>query len=94
MKERLTTTNAMIREAHTELGFSALNKDIKDYCKTNFGIVPLSQQIYGVLGAEFERLSEAYSARQLAQTKKHIKQNFDGDFDRAYSAMKLVGSMV
>jgi hypothetical protein len=93
MTEEQLTTNEMIRRAQLILGVTALNRDIKRFCKSNYGVEPISQQIYGVLGAEFERLSAAYSARQLVQTKKHIKLNFDGNFDLAYGAMRLVGQI-
>ena len=92
MTEQMTI-NQMIRQAQKELGLTALNSDIKRYCQTNFGVEPLSQQIYGCLGAEFERLAQSFSARQLTQTRKHINTNFDGDFEHAFGAMKIVGAI-
>ena len=86
------STNQMIRNAQENLGITSSNRDIKAWCQENYNIRPLSQAIYACLGSESERIAETFTAKEVSDGKKFIRNKFNGDYDRAYQAIRLIGS--
>ena len=85
------STSAMIREAQTDIGSCATNSEIKAYCTKKFGITPISQTIYSAIGSEWSRTADNVSARELADSKRFVRQKFDGDKDKAILAINIIG---
>ena len=86
-------THEMIREAQSALGTDATNKDIKQYCKDNYGVEPISQTIYSAIGSEYSRQAERITAKELSDSKKFVRKSFDGDKDKAAFAIGLIGKI-
>ena len=83
----------MIREAQTDIGADATNKEIKEYCTTKYGITPISQTIYSAIGSEWSRTADNVSARELADSKRFVRQKFNGDKNKAILALNIIGKI-
>lgn len=86
------TTNDMIREAQEQLGLTATNKEIKHWCDSKYNVIPMSQAIYSCLGSESSRIAETFTAKEVSDGKKFIKKGFEGNYDRAYQVIRLIGT--
>lgn len=87
------STHEMIRNAQTDLGVDASNKEIKKYCEDNYGVTPISQTIYSAIGSEYSRQAERITAKELSDSKKFVRKSFDGDKEKAAFAIGLIGKI-
>ena len=81
-----------IRQASINLGLKATNKQVMNFCESEYGFRPSSQHILAALGSERDRLAESYTGRELRDVKKFAGRKFDGDYDRLAGAIKVVVS--
>ena len=82
-----------IRQASLNLGVKATNKQVKNFCESEYGFRPSSQHVLAALGSERDRLADSYTGRELRDVKKFVGRKFNGDFERLAGAIKVVVSM-
>ena len=81
-----------IRQASIHLGVKATNQQVMNFCESEYGFRPSSQHILAAIGSEKARQAETFNGRELMQVKAFARKSFNGDYNRLYSAVKLVMS--
>jgi hypothetical protein len=84
------TISETIREAFSELGINASNKQIKKYVLDKYKRKVISQTINSAIGTEYSRQANKLTANQLADTKKFVAKTFDGDANGLFTCLNLM----
>ena len=82
----------MIKEANNKLD-NPTNRQIKKHIKDNAGLEVTSQEIYSCIGAEKCRSNTKLTPAQLTDTKKLIRQTYNGNFKQAREAITIIGDI-
>ena len=76
----MATKAEVIRKAVTELGPTANNSDMTDFCRENYGVTITAQNLYEVLGSQSKRKLKQYNGAQLMDLKSTANRLFNGDY--------------